>query len=78
MRCPLGHAARAIRFFVKVNTLLSNALGRGLVVSSPPANEETGAMGHEIESRQGIGKVFNTKIIVYAWEGVWEKEGFSE
>jgi hypothetical protein len=28
---------------------------RGLVVSSPPATEETGAMGREIESRQGIG-----------------------
>jgi hypothetical protein len=27
----------------------------GLVVSSPPATEETGAMGREIESRQGIG-----------------------
>jgi hypothetical protein len=25
---------------------------RGLVVSSPPATEETGAMGREIESRQ--------------------------
>jgi hypothetical protein len=28
---------------------------RGLVVSSPPATEETGAMGREIESRQGKG-----------------------
>jgi hypothetical protein len=28
---------------------------RGLVVSSPPPSEETGAMGREIESRQGIG-----------------------
>jgi hypothetical protein len=28
---------------------------RGLVVSSPSATEETGAMGREIESRQGIG-----------------------
>jgi hypothetical protein len=27
---------------------------RGRVVSSPPATKETGAMGHEIESRQGI------------------------
>jgi hypothetical protein len=27
----------------------------GLVVLSPPATEETGAMGHEIESRHGIG-----------------------
>jgi hypothetical protein len=26
---------------------------RGLVVSSPPATEEIGAMGREIESRQG-------------------------
>jgi hypothetical protein len=29
---------------------------RGLVVSSPPNTEETGAMGREIESRQGTGK----------------------
>jgi hypothetical protein len=28
---------------------------RGLVLSSPPATVETGAMGREIESRQGIG-----------------------
>jgi hypothetical protein len=28
---------------------------RGLVVSTPPATEETGTMGREIESRQGIG-----------------------
>jgi hypothetical protein len=28
---------------------------RGLVVLYPPATEETGAMGREIESRQGIG-----------------------
>jgi hypothetical protein len=28
---------------------------RGLVVSSPFATQETGAMGREIESRQGIG-----------------------
>jgi hypothetical protein len=27
----------------------------GLAVLSPPATEETGAMGHEIESRQCIG-----------------------
>jgi hypothetical protein len=27
---------------------------RGLVVSSLPATEETGAMGREIESRRGI------------------------
>jgi hypothetical protein len=27
----------------------------GLVTSTPPATEETGAMGREIESRQGIG-----------------------
>jgi hypothetical protein len=29
---------------------------RGLVVSSPPAMEETEAVGREIESRQGIGR----------------------
>jgi hypothetical protein len=28
---------------------------RGLVVSSPAATEETGAMGREVESLQGIG-----------------------
>jgi hypothetical protein len=27
---------------------------RGLVVSSSPATDETGAMGREIESRQGM------------------------
>jgi hypothetical protein len=27
----------------------------GLVVLSPPAIEETGAMGREIKSREGIG-----------------------
>jgi hypothetical protein len=27
---------------------------RGLVISSLPANEKTGAMGREIESRRGI------------------------
>jgi hypothetical protein len=27
---------------------------RGLVVSSPPATEETGDMGREVDSRQGI------------------------
>jgi hypothetical protein len=31
-------------------------LSLGLVESSPPATEETGAMGREIESRQGIGR----------------------
>jgi hypothetical protein len=29
---------------------------RGLVVSSPHATEETGAMGREIESSQGVGR----------------------
>jgi hypothetical protein len=28
---------------------------RGLAGSTPPVTEETGAMGREIESRQGIG-----------------------
>jgi hypothetical protein len=31
--------------------------GRGLMVSSPPATEETGAMGREIETRQGMYRV---------------------
>jgi hypothetical protein len=31
------------------------ALRSGLVVSSPPTTEETGAMGRVIESRLGIG-----------------------
>jgi hypothetical protein len=34
---------------------------RGLRVSSPPATEEIGAMGPEIESRQGIGRVVALK-----------------
>jgi hypothetical protein len=34
---------------------------RGPVVSSPPATEETGAMGREIESRQGIA--FNGEVL---------------
>jgi hypothetical protein len=39
---------------------------RGPVVSSPPANEETGAMGREIESRPGIGGVaFLEKKFLY-------------
>jgi hypothetical protein len=33
-----------------------------VVVSSPPATEETGAIGREIESRVGIG----FSILVYA------------
>jgi hypothetical protein len=36
----------------------------GLVVSSPPTTEETGAMGRDIESRQGVGwQVFNQNCI---------------
>jgi hypothetical protein len=35
--------------------LLALARRRGLVVSSPPATEEIGAMGREIVSHQGIG-----------------------
>jgi hypothetical protein len=38
-----------IQFYRKKCTLL-----RGLVISSPPAKEETGAMGREIESRLDI------------------------
>jgi hypothetical protein len=34
---------------------------RGLVVLSPPATYESGAMGREIESRQGIGWYLNKK-----------------
>jgi hypothetical protein len=37
--------------------VLNNSIApwrRGLVVSSPPATEETGAMGREIESHLGI------------------------
>jgi hypothetical protein len=38
--------------------LLKTALWwSGLVVLSPPATEETGAMGREIESRYGICRV---------------------
>jgi hypothetical protein len=32
-------------------------MAHGLVVSSPPATENTGAMGRGIESRQGIYKM---------------------
>jgi hypothetical protein len=28
---------------------------RGLMLTSPPATEEIGAMGREIKSRQGVG-----------------------
>jgi hypothetical protein len=37
-----------------LDTGIKMAWRRGLVISSPPATEETGAMGSEIESRQGI------------------------
>jgi hypothetical protein len=30
----------------------------GLVLSSPPATEEIGSMGREIESRHGIGCIY--------------------
>jgi hypothetical protein len=38
-----------------VKKFISRPGWRGLVISSPPTTEETGAMGREIESRQGIG-----------------------
>jgi hypothetical protein len=39
---------------------------RGLAVSSPPATEETGAMGREIKSRKEIGGlVFKENKIKY-------------
>jgi hypothetical protein len=40
---------------IEVNDLIP--WRRGLVVSSPPATEETKAMGRETESRQGIHRV---------------------
>jgi hypothetical protein len=39
--------------FYKVEVIIS--AWRALVVSSPPATEETGAMGREIEPCLGIG-----------------------
>jgi hypothetical protein len=36
-------------------THISSGVVAYLVVSSPPATEETVAMGHEIEARQGLG-----------------------
>jgi hypothetical protein len=44
---------------------------RGQVVSFPPANEETGVMGHEIESHQVIRRVvaFRIKRNVAALQG---------
>jgi hypothetical protein len=52
---------------------------RGLVVSSPPTNEETGAMGREIESHRGIAlrKVFelctsyNLQTWLTCWANTW-------
>jgi hypothetical protein len=46
--------------YVGTNVLLRNAPycisnSSETMVSSPPATEETGAMGREIESRLGIG-----------------------
>jgi hypothetical protein len=38
----------------KIKHVKNKALRHGLVVSSPPAIEEIGAMGREIESRQSI------------------------
>jgi hypothetical protein len=38
----------------KFDEMFSSPWRRGLVVSSPPTTEETGAMDREIESRQGI------------------------
>jgi hypothetical protein len=40
-----------------------------IVVSSPPATEETGAMGRDIESRLGIGWYLlkNKRIITNLW-----------
>jgi hypothetical protein len=37
---------------------------RGLVVPSPPATEETGAQGREIESRQCVGRMVDFKKLV--------------
>jgi hypothetical protein len=49
MRCPLHHAARA--------NLKVGSGGDVLVESSTPCSKEIGAMGREIESRQGICRV---------------------
>jgi hypothetical protein len=40
---------------------------RGLVVSSPPATVETGALGRDIESRQGKGWLLLIKKYLF-WE----------
>jgi hypothetical protein len=43
---------------LKVKQKQSYPWRRGLVVLSPPATKETGAMGREIESLQGMGVAF--------------------
>jgi hypothetical protein len=40
---------------VRNKNIMKSPWQRGLVVSCPPATEETGAMGREIESRQSMG-----------------------
>jgi hypothetical protein len=46
-------------YFIKHMSSVFKKISRpwraGLVVTSPPDAEETGAMGREIESRRGIG-----------------------
>jgi hypothetical protein len=41
---------------------------RGLVISSPPSTEDIGAMGREIESRQGIGRQ-----LLYLYKNIFKK-----
>jgi hypothetical protein len=40
---------------------------RGLLVSSPPANEQAGAMGRDIESRQGMHRVVAFILKMFIW-----------
>jgi hypothetical protein len=55
---------------------------RGLVESSPPVTEETGAMGREIESRQGMYSVVALKnwaqLLKSDLKWVWFVEYFNE
>jgi hypothetical protein len=45
------------------------------VISSPPATDETGAIGHEVKSRKGIGWKFliykNLLLLKWFWPKIY-------
>jgi hypothetical protein len=55
MKMNSVHMSLPIHMFAQTNIIIMNWRRVYLVLSSPPATEETGAMDREIESRQGIG-----------------------